>query len=412
MAVSRADDLIPSLFRSEYGKIVAVLVKTFGLQNVEIAQDIASDTFLKATESWGIKGIPDQPRAWLYAVAKNKTKDHLKRLDTFYDKVIPAVKLESSHSSESMIDFSDESISDSQLKMIFAICSPQLQVDAQLTMALRLLCGFNIDEISNALLSARSTIHKRLVRAKEKFRQADIPLELPPTNDIKTRISSVLRVLYLLFNEGYFSTVNDKKIRKDLCFEAMRLGMILTQNSLTAVSDTYALMAIFCFHTSRFEARISEGGEQILYSDQDRTLWNDELITKGQIYLTKTSKEDFENKYFLEAHIAYWHTKKDVDETEKWKFILGFYDRLIHVESSPIIKLNRAYAISMVHGNEAAIAELQNVELTDHMLYHSLLANLHHEPADKIAHYQRAISLSTSPSDRMLLQNKIQQLQS
>ena len=311
-------ELIPRLFRTEYSKITAVLGKLFGFDHIEIAEDIASDTFLLAAETWGMKGIPENPVAWLYTVAKNRAKDHLKHNALFIEKVSPQVQKNTSELYEIDIDLSSRNIVDSQLQMMFAICNPVISPEAQIGLSLRILCGFGIEEIADAFLSNKETINKRLFRAKEKLRAEKIKIEFPRQTEISKRLDTVLTTLYLLFNEGYYSVSQNITLRKNLCLEAMRLNFLLVDNENTNKPQANALLALMCFHASRFEARLNPNGENVLYNEQDTSLWDDELITQGEYYLNQAAKGNTISKYHLEAGIAYWHTKKN-DSAEKWE---------------------------------------------------------------------------------------------
>jgi RNA polymerase sigma factor (sigma-70 family) len=214
-------ELIPDLFRKEFSKMVAVISKLFGLQHIEIAEDIVSETFLQAAETWGQKGIPVNPTAWLYSVAKQKTLYHFRRNKILEKKIIPELKTSRETNSEiEEIDFSMDNIKDSQLQMMFAVCNPAIASEAQIALALRILCGFGIDEIAEAFLTNKETINKRLFRAKEKLRAEKVRLELPGDTEINNRLDNVLHIIYLLFNEGYYSTTQNQILRKDLCLEA------------------------------------------------------------------------------------------------------------------------------------------------------------------------------------------------
>src|SRR5215831_8205858 len=282
-------ELIPHLFRTEYRKIVAVLCKRFGFDEIEIAEDVASDTFATAAQTWGLNGAPKNPTAWLYYVAKNKAKNHLQHNNLFKSRIAPEIKKTSSEADENEIDLSPENIQDSQLQMMFAICDPSISTEAQIGLSLRILCGFGIEEISDAFLTNKETVNKRLFRAKEKLREEKIKIEFPSPSEIDERLGSVLRTIYLLFSEGYYSESQNEVIRKELCFEAMRLCSMLIENTSTNKSEVNALLALMCFHASRFEARINEKGELILYDEQDTNLWNTELISKGAYYLHAAS---------------------------------------------------------------------------------------------------------------------------
>ena len=285
------EELIPHLFRTEYQKIVSVLSYLFGIEHIEIAEDIVSDTFLAATELWSIKGQPDNPTAWLYTVAKNKTKNYLKRNSLFEQKISTDIKYSAINTEEIEIDLSDKNIADSQLAMIFTVCNPVISSESQVALALNLLCGFGVQEIADAYLTNKEVVYKRIKRAKEKLKEANIKIEHPNITEINNRLETVLTTLYLLFSEGYYSTSQNTTLRKDLCAEAMRLNYMLAENPATNIPQVNALLALMCFHSSRFEARTNEDGENILYEDQDETLWNKELIEKGEYYLSRPLQE-------------------------------------------------------------------------------------------------------------------------
>jgi RNA polymerase sigma factor (sigma-70 family) len=404
-------ELIPHLFRTEYTRIVSVLSKRFGFDQMEIAEDIASDTFLTASHTWGIKGIPQNPTAWLYTVAKNKAKNYLQRHATFENKISPEIVRATDDLYEREIDLSPQNISDSQLQMMFAICHPAIPPEAQIGLSLRILCGFGIEEIADAFLSNKETINKRLFRAKEKLRELKIKIEFPNQSEIDERLSPVLTTIYLLFNEGYYSVSQNIPLRKDLCLEAMRLCHMLVENKGTDQPQVYALLSLMCFHASRFEARINDHGEIILYGEQDTNLWNTDLINKGVYFLNCSASGNILSKYHLEAGIAYWNTQKN-DTTEKWEKVLDLYNKLLMIEYSPIAALNRTYALSKVYGNQKAIEEAEKLKLDTNHLYHLLLGELY-AAIDKnkaVKHWNAALKLTRSPADKRLILRKIKKL--
>jgi RNA polymerase sigma-70 factor (ECF subfamily) len=405
-------ELLPHLFRTEYRKITSVLYKHFGFEHPEIAEDIASDTFLTAAEVWGLKGLPDNPVAWLYTVARNKAKDYLRRDKLFTQKISTNLQADFEGTEEMVIDLSDEHIRDSQLQLMFAICQPILPPEAQIGLALRILCGFGINEIADAFLSNKESINKRLFRAKEKLREQNVKIEFPPPAQISTRIQSVLTTLYLLFNEGYYSSSKDTTLRKDLCLEAMRLAVLLTENKSTNLPDTNALIALMCFHASRFEARTDEHGEMIRYDEQDTNLWNAELIARGNDYLRRASQGDELGKYHLEAGIAYWHTI-NADTPEKWENILQLYNGLLQITYSPIVALNRTYALSKARGKQEAIAEAEKLQLNDNHLYHVLLGNLYTgiDQPQAIKHLQAALKQAKTTTEKNRIRKDLQKLE-
>ncbi|WP_343588385.1 DUF6596 domain-containing protein [Flavobacterium sp.] len=405
-------ELLPNLFRTEYQKIVSVLCSLFGIQHIEIAEDIVSDTFLTASETWAIKGIPENPSAWLYTVAKNKTKNYLKRNNVFETKIVTEIKHNTPlNNPEIDIDLSDQNIADSQLAMIFTVCNPCNSEEAQIALALNLLCGFGINEISDAFLSNRDVIYKRINRAKEKLKEENIKIQHPNNTEIKDRIQTVLKTIYLLYSEGYYSISQNTTLQKDLCTEAMRLTYLLIQNESTNLPQTNALMALMCFHSSRFDARTGSNGEIILYEDQDQTLWNQELINRGTYFLSQSSTGNTLSKYHLEAGIAYWHTIKK-ETLEKWENILELYNNLIILEYSPIVALNRTYALSKVKGKEEAIKEAEKLNLTDNHFYYSLLGNLYSGIDIKKAlhHFETALGLAKTASDKNIISKNIEHL--
>jgi RNA polymerase sigma factor (sigma-70 family) len=404
-------ELIPHLFRTEFRKITAVLCKLFGIQHIEVAEDLASETFLSALENWTYKGIPESPTAWLYTVAKNKAKNYLARNQIFAEKISNPKNYPSSEIQDIEIDLSEKNITDSQLQMLFAICHPSISAEAQIGLSLRILCGFGIDEIATALLSNKETINKRLFRAREKLRIEKVKIEFPGKMEISNRLETVLRTLYLLFNEGYYSESQDSVLREDLCLEAMRLTQLLIENEQTDQPSVNALLSLMCFHSSRFEARKNENGEIILYQDQDETLWNQELISKGVYFLHRASQGNKISKYHLEANIAYWHTIKS-DTKEKWENILQLFNQLLQIEYSPIAALNRTYALSKANGKAEAIVEAEKLNLLDNHFYYTLLGELYKDTDNSKAklNFQKALLLAKTQTDKRTIQSKIDKL--
>jgi RNA polymerase sigma factor (sigma-70 family) len=397
--------LIPHLFKNEYSKMVSVLTRSFGLEYMEIAEDIVSETFVSALDTWPYRGTPENPTAWLYTVAKNKLKNHLKRAGSFSKFSIEWLS-GGDETEEILLDFSDKNIADSQLQMLFAICHPSISSEAQICLALRVLCGLGLDEIADAFFSKKETIRKRLHRAKEKLSQEKI--KMPDERQIGERLDTVLQTIYLLFSEGYYSESNRSIVRKELCVEALNLTYLLLNSPLTSTHATNALMSLMCFQASRLEARQASDGSVILYDDQDRRLWDTELIERGFLFLQQASKWEVTSTYYIEASIAYWYTVDD-SMPDKWSSILKLYDLLLTAENSPIVALNRIWAFSKVYGKESAIAEADNMRLTDSYLYFLLLAELYHELDKGKANFflSEALILCKSAAGRRLISDKI-----
>jgi RNA polymerase sigma factor (sigma-70 family) len=404
-------ELIPHLFRTEYRKIVSVLIKKFGFAQAEIAEDLTMDTFLVAAQTWALNGLPSHPVAWLYRVAKNKATNHLRRDSVFAQKIAPLIKREYQDSDMFEIDLSARNITDSQLQMMFAICHPCISAEAQIGLSLRILCGFGIQEIADAFISNRETISKRLTRAREKLREEKITIEMPGSSEIEARMENVLTTIYLLFNEGYYSMSQDQTLRKDLCLEAMRLCTMLVEHEATNSAQANALLALMCFHASRFDARLDEQGDPVLYEDQDESLWNPELISRGGYFLHCASGGKTISKYHLEAAIAYWGTRK-TDAQEKWENVLKLHDLLLEISYSPVAALHRAYAFSKIHGKTAAIRETEKLSLIENQLYFLLLGELYLDCDRTKAkeNFKKALELAKSDAGRRAIENKIELL--
>ncbi|SKC77838.1 RNA polymerase sigma factor [Ohtaekwangia koreensis] len=400
------------LFQHEFSKMVAVISKQFGLQHIELAEDLVSETFMLATETWGLKGMPENPTAWLYAVAKQKALYHFRRNKIFEKKIVPELSItQESKEEPEELNFSKENIRDSQLQMLFAICTPAIASEAQIGLALRILCGFGIDEIAESFLSNKETINKRLFRAKEKLREEKVTMELPPEGEIPNRLDTVLHIIYLLFTEGYYSKTQDQILRKDLCVEAMRLGIMLTEYTLTNLPKTNALLALMCFHASRFSARQTDENSLVLYEQQDETLWDIALINQGMHFLNLSAQGDEVSAYHLEARIAYWHCMKE-DTAEKWEDILQLYDQLLLVNYSPSVALNRTFALYKAKGAQAALAEAEQLNLETNHFYFILLGELYKNIDNEKArlHLQKAYSLAKTATEKQGIEEKINNL--
>jgi RNA polymerase sigma factor (sigma-70 family) len=403
--------LIPHLFRTEYRKITAVLCKVFGIEHIEIAEDLASETFLSALETWTYKGVPENATAWLYTVAKNKASNYFRRHATFTQQVLSRIKYTSPSTEEINIDLSDQNITDSQLQMLFAICNPVISPPAQTALALRILCGFGIDEIAAAFLTNKETINKRLQRAKEKLRTEKVAVEFPGANQLGRRLDTVLITLYLLFSEGYYSASKDAVIRDELCLEAMRLTLLLVENESTNLPAVNALYALMCFQASRLAARKNDNGGLVFYADQNEVLWDYELISKGGYFLHRASTGTDLSKYHIEASIAYWHTIK-TDTSEKWENILQLFNQLLQLDYSPIAALNRTYALFKARGKMPAIAEAEKLGLYDNHFYFVLLGELYTaiDNARAKINFDKALHLAKTQTDRQTIKNKIEHL--
>ncbi|MDZ4726141.1 MAG: sigma-70 family RNA polymerase sigma factor [Leptospira sp.] len=396
------------LFRNEARKMIAVLVKIYGFHRVDLVEDIVQDTFISALNSWKLNGLPEKPTAWLYSVAKNKIINQIKR-ENLYDKIIKEntniFPLE--YSIISKLEEGQKEIEDTQLKMFFCICHPDIHEDSQIALALKTLCAFSIDEISRSFLISKDTVNKRLYRAREKIRFSKMNLEFPEPNLLTERLDRVLKCIYLLFNEGYYSSSKETILRKDLCLEAMRLTILLTENQMTNLPNVNALLAIMCYHSSRFESRMSDTGEIFTLEEQDKSKWSTELIQKGHFYLSKSISSDTNGEYQIQAMIAYLHTIED--SPTKWSHLLSLYEKLFNISYSPIVAMNKAFVLSKVCGVNAGINELLTLNgLGENHLYHLLLSKLYQSVDVSKAnfHLQTCLNFCPSQIERSIIKQK------
>jgi RNA polymerase sigma-70 factor (ECF subfamily) len=408
---------VDHLFRHESGKLVAVLSKLLGLQHLETAHDIVQDTLLQALCTWTYNGLPGNPSAWLNRVAKNKAVDYLRRGRNFEVNISPQYSylLRSEYILTPTINqlFQEDEIQDSQLRMIFACCHPLIAVESQIALALKTLCGLSGAEIAKAFLTSEETISKRIYRAKERIRHEKIELELPSADELPARLDAVLKSLYLLFNEGYNSSHPDQLIREDLCEEAMRLAYLLTQHQITNTSKVQALLALFCFQTSRLQARLDDRGNIILLKYQDRTKWYQPLIQKGYYYMDRAVTEPFETSvYHLEAAIASLHASAGTFEETDWKNIYFLYDQLYDLQPTPVIALNKAIASAYAHDKIHALEQLKQIKgLENYYLYHTSIGEVYYELGNRSAarkYYEAALRLTASKQEQQLLRSKIE----
>lgn len=407
-------NLVDHLFRHESGKMVSVLSRLLGLQNLEVAHDIVQDTLLQAMNTWSFGRIPDNPSAWLYRVAKNRAIDFLRREKRFRE-ISPryAYLVQSEWTLSPTINnlFLENEIQDSQLRMMFACCHPVIPEESQIALTLKTLCGLSVNEIAKAFLTNEETISKRIYRAKEKIKSESIELIVPSGDDLHHRLDAVLKSLYLLFNEGYHSSHPEQLIREDLCEEAMRLCLLLTQHSLTGYPRSKALLSLMCFQSSRLNARLDDKGHIILLKKQDRKKWSRSLINKGFEYI-EAAAEPFEvSPYHLEAGIASLHAASPSFEKTDWKSIYHLYEMLYELQPNPVVAMNKAIASAYAISKEKALEELQQIKgLEKHHLYYASMGEMYYDLAQKEnakKYFEKAFSLTDSQSEKQLLLEKI-----
>jgi len=410
--------VVDHLFRHESGKMIAVLTRIFGIHNLEMAEDVVQEAFLKATQVWKFE-LPDNPSAWLMKVAKNKALDLIRRQQNFqqYSKEV-AHRLE--QETESTLDhfFHSTEISDSQLRMIFTCCHPVLKDEDQVALTLKSVSGFGTREIAKALLTNEETIQKRLYRARQFIQEKNIDFEIPAGKDLNKRLEIVHAVLYLLFNEGYNSTKADELIQYDLCAEAMRLCKLLVDHPFLSSSSSPALLSLMCFHAARFNSRLDENNSIILLSQQDRTKWNEELIKIGSHYLDLSSRGNVLSIYHMESAIAAEHSLTKSFEDTNWKRLLRLYDLLLQIKPSPLVELNRAIVLAEMGEIQSAIKTILAIPKIDqliasHYLYSAVLGDLYkrnNDPLNATEYLLEAYNLTTSEVEKNLITKKLEEV--
>lgn len=402
------------LFRHESGRLVANLARSIGLARLDLAEEAVQDALIQALRRWPFHGVPQNPTGWLAQVARNRTIDILRRQSNFEQK-----KEEIAHPLRP--EFTqpavpgDETLADDQLAMIFACCHPLIPRDARVALTLKSVSGFSVEEIAKAFFAAPTTIAQRLVRAKRRIKDEGISLTLPDAQELSARLDSVLRVLYLVFNEGYTAHAGDRLIRHDLCAEAIRLTSLLSTREETNGPKTQALLALLLLQAARFPGREDESGELLLLDDQDRSRWDQDLIRRGMFHLTEAAAGDELSEYHLQAGLASLYVTAPTVSAVDWAAVLWHYDRLLEISPSPVVELNRAVAISMIDGPAAGLTALEEIAqgetLRDYYLFASTKGDLLFrlgQQAKAALEFQRAIDAGCSEPERRFLLRRIE----
>lgn len=416
---SQIQQTVEHLFRNEWGKLVAVLTKLFGPQNLQLAEDVVQDTLLKAFNTWKINGLPQNPSAWLFTAARNKAIDVLrqqKRQNEISKNLTPLLQSEYTLVPTVQDTINTNTIDDDQLRMMFVCCHPSLSTESQVSLILRTLCGFSVTEIARAFVTGYDTIEKRLTRARQSFRDNNVQFELPAATELDNRLDNVLLAIYLLFNEGYNSTQHEELIRKDLMNEAMQLCELILRSRFVDHSKTHALLSLICFTASRNDARLDADGNILLLKQQDRSKWNRALIAKGIFHLEASEPGEQVSRYQLEAGIAYEHARATNYASTNWQNILQCYDLMCRFYYSPVVEMNRAIVISELHGPGEGIKAINAISnlasLKNYYLLPATLGELHlqlkdHEKANQ--YFAEALKLTRSAAEKKLLQQKMAQ---
>jgi RNA polymerase sigma-70 factor (ECF subfamily) len=384
----KSEKLIEHLFRSEYGKLLATLTRYFGPSNFQLAEDVLQETMIAALNNWGTSGIPSNPAGWLVQVAKRKALNEMKR-NAIMQRHSQSEDFTNLSGGDIGSFFLDDEIKDNQLRMIFACCHSSLDIKSQIALTLKTLCGFGVKEVAHALLTSESTINKKLYRAKEKIRNSQIPFSIPPGKELHERLETVGLTMYLFFNEGYNSSIGETIVQKELCLEAIRLTKLLVDH----FQDKYrlaALLALMCFHTSRFDARMDNNGAIVLLEDQDRSLWNKDLIHIGMHYLQMSLRDATLSTYHIEARIAAEHCLSDNFQDTDWEVIRDQYLLLEQLKPNPIIQLNLAIVESKLQGVEASLAMLEKLTRNEELRRYHLLPAIQGILYMKLKNYSKA----------------------
>ncbi|QLE46080.1 RNA polymerase sigma factor (plasmid) [Nostoc sp. C052] len=404
---------IAALYRTEWGRIVAILIRLVG--DFDVAEEAAQAAFTAAVNQWESDGIPDRPRAWIIRTARYKAIDRLRRRTKLTEKLEWYAASGLIPSTEEPTYDSDE-IGDDRLRLIFTCCHPALAKETQVALTLRMLGGLETDEIARAFLIPTATMAQRLVRAKRKIRDAGIPYKVPETTDLAPRIEAVLTVIYLIFNEGYAATKGDAIVRADLCIKAIRLGQLVRQLlAPQPPSEVTALVALMLLHDSRRNARLDEAGDLILLEDQDRSRWNHLQIAEA-LPLVEEALLFGTGVYALQAAIAALHCQATRAEETDWAQIVRLYEVLERLQPSPIVTLNRAVAIAMADSPQAAFGLIDRLapELDSYHLFHATRADLFRRVGaleEATQSYTRALELVKNDSERRFLERRLREVQ-
>ena len=409
---------VERIYREESGRILATLIRLLG--SFDLAEEVMQEAFAVALEQWPKQGLPDNPRAWLVSTAHHKGVDMLRRrtrFDSKRDELQKLAELEQqlSEAEENMLR--PDGVSDDRLRLIFTCCHPALVLEAQVALTLRTLCGVSTEEIARAFLVPLPTMAQRLVRAKQKIRDAGIPYQVPARPELKERLEAVMLVVYLVFNEGYSASSGDTVIRRELCAEAIRLGRLICE-LLPAESESRALLAMLLLHDSRQAARVDGNGEAVLLDEQNRSLWNQEEIREGLTLLDSSLRAGAAGVYVLQAAIAALHAQAARAEETDWKQIVALYEALLRLQPSPVVELNHAAAVAMAAGPGAGLRLLDGLEgkaeLREYYLLPAargdLLRRLEQWSEAALA-YRRALALASNEGARSFLSRRLAEME-
>ncbi|HEX3157666.1 MAG TPA: DUF6596 domain-containing protein [Gemmatimonadaceae bacterium] len=419
MSDAEVRGLVDHLFRHQAGRMVATLTRILGAHHLELAEEVVQDALLLALQRWPFHGVPANPSAWLIQAAKHRALDVLRRR-ALQDRRAPELAarlLADATAGDAAEPTVAAEIVDDQLRMMFMCCHPALAHDARVGLMLNVVAGFGAREVARAFLLDDATAAQRLVRAKRRLRELDVVFEMPAPDDVHDRLAAVLDTLYLLFNEGYSAHAGESPVRRELCAEAIRLARLLAEHPLVDRPEVHALLALMCLQAARLTARTDDAGELLLLPEQDRSQWDRALIARGFAHLDRSAAGDVVTSYHLQAAIASCHAAAPSFERTDWARILVLYDRLLALQPSPVVALNRAIALGMVHGPEAALGTARPLDgepsLRRYALLPATLAELHRRAGDgELAreYFQRALTMECTDAERRFLRRRLEQV--
>jgi RNA polymerase sigma-70 factor (ECF subfamily) len=400
--------------------MVAALTRLFGVHNLALAEDVVQDAFVRALEVWKLRGVPNNPSAWLMAAAKNRALDILRRertARTYAPELGRLLESEWTLAPAVAEAFGESAIRDDQLRMMFSCCHPQLPEIAQVALVLNILCGFGVNEVAAAFLTGHAAMEKRITRGKKVLAGSKRLFDLSDEHDFPPRLSAVQRALYLLFNEGYHGAHSELAVRAELCVEAMRLAELLLVHPLTATPSTKALIALMCFNAARLPGRVDASGNLSSLYDQDRGRWDGELIAKGEQLLDHSATGETITEYHIEAAIASIHARARSLEETSWPMIVALYDTLMTIRPSPVVALNRAIAVAQHEGAQRGLEEINAIveldRLAEYPFYFAALAELEHQlgrAEEAHAHFLTASARARNPLERNFFDRRAQEI--
>lgn len=405
-----SDELVGHLFRHSAGQMVSTLTRVFGAEHLSLAEEVVQDALITAMQRWSMHGIPDNPRAWLFHVARNRALDELRRQASLRAKEAEVATVFRERAPEEEPMFAHE-LRDDQLRMMLMCCHPSIARESRIALTLKTVSGFSVDEIARAFLAKKEAVAQRLVRAKRLIRDEHIPMEMPSRTEMPERLESLLDVLYLLFNEGYAAHTGEDLVRADLCEEAIRLARQLVEHPVASLPEAHALLALMLLQSARIPARVDSAGALTTLEDQDRALWDQPCIAEGIRELGRSASGARITAYHVEAAIASCHALAPSFDETNWTMIAQQYDQLLELKPTPVVALNRAVAIAMAQGAEAGLAALNEIAahpaLHDYLPLPIALGELHLRAGDRTRaaeHFTRALELpATMPEKRFLL---------